>query len=82
MSTIPYELINDVPHVLLGRKRVSGKLTDIGGGCKIKVELPVKCLAREIMEETGQTFQTKPKTKFVLLPQGKDITSSRSIPVS
>lgn len=59
--------------VMLGVKRKSGKLTDIGGGCKLKRELPLQCLGREIDEELGMSIDLTmldwDKTRVVMLKQ-------------
>jgi hypothetical protein len=50
-----YTLINDELHLCFGRDRVSGELTDFGGGKQIN-ENPVNCAVREGNEESRYAF--------------------------
>jgi hypothetical protein len=44
-------------NMLMGRKIYNNKLTDFGGGCKLrKKETPINCLIREVKEELGYTI--------------------------
>jgi 8-oxo-dGTP pyrophosphatase MutT (NUDIX family) len=74
MSIIPFTGESNDITVLLGRKAKSGKLTDIGGGCKFHRELPISCVRREILEEIGYNVNIDnldlDSTRFVLLRQG------------
>lgn len=54
-GVIFYTLINDELHLCFGRDRVTGELTDFGGGKQIN-ENPINCAIREGNEESRYAF--------------------------
>jgi len=85
-AVIPYLIIDDVIYFLLGTDKVSGDLTDLGGGVK-KGEFALLAALREFREESDEVFGdiyhdvnqrlidiavTDEKMSVLFLPVGKE----------
>lgn len=67
---IPYLYENNTLYVLLGTK-YNGKLTDFGGGCKVRYAEPIiECGLREFEEETGGTIIPPAPEELIIFVQG------------
>jgi len=55
VGVIPYFWDDGRAYFVMGRRRDNRRLTDFGGGCKVRMnESPYSCLKREVEEEIGE----------------------------